>query len=264
MVINSALGYVVVLVIIQLYFNTVSAAGWAMLFEPGDKDYNYNKTLYTKHFSKILKNTGKQVNVMLTQRQYEATQERKIDPFQFGYSNLNKGGSYHWVVCDQLLFDAEYKALSKEYALKFPLFAKAMSSSIHYKKFIVTEENVNQTTFEPIKSLKMTNQRDTYDIRCKSCESYLGWYYPYDEFIDDECFEVLSSSVWFDPKPFEYKTAEERQSLIDFGKISHPLKETRPQMSAEEEEQRKVNELIKKFSDDDSISGGDFPKTFNI
>jgi len=60
---------------------------------------------------------------MLTTKQYEATQEESMDQPQTGNTYNNEYGTYHCVVCDQMLFNSHSKAVvDRKELVGLPIF----------------------------------------------------------------------------------------------------------------------------------------------
>ena len=174
--------------------------------------------LNTKVFLFLISPLGKTINTALTTRQYEITQYEGEDPIMWGYSNLkNKTGTYNWVVCDQELFESKFKVSDKHNYLKYPSFCKAKGKIKYRKLDIVMPDKLNESDKEMLPD-EEDEKIDLYEVMCDEWDGYLGAYYPYDDAVECELFEIHSSGICFNPDKDQYKTPEERQDWINYGK----------------------------------------------
>jgi hypothetical protein len=189
----------------------VEASGWAKILSPNE---SFQKKKGLRLIEKKLKHEDKIIRVILNSNQYLSTHKEELDHIKWGYSNLNKTGTYHCVVCDQLLFSSEDKVSDYNNLMRYPTFVKTLGK-IDIRVQSITEEDLGKYSKEyyPKEDENIT----TYDAYWDNWDSYLGMYNDYNGIVESPTFELNSSSMCFNPDSSVAKTEKEREELLKYG-----------------------------------------------
>jgi len=168
-----------------------SNAGWAKIILPGDDPIDTKETPHV--VKKVLKLSKRTIETALTELEYDVTQKMRSDPPESFFYDFNSTGTYHWVVCDQVLFNHTEKfKLDDEGDLAFPQFNRPIG-------------NLTYSTW--------TNEGHVFErFHWEDWGSFIG-----DVVEDYDAMPLLkrwvcnSSAMWFDtvPDPEQEKMIEE-------------------------------------------------------
>jgi peptide methionine sulfoxide reductase MsrB len=206
--------------------DSVSSSNWASIFDPNDKNVTIDESLRPYIVKKYLTNSKKTIHVSLTEDQYNVTQNNMPNKPFTGFFGFKENGTYHWVVCDQYLFNSEDKLdPDSDGDLPYPQFSRVLGD-VNYTKWYDEEENTY------------------YQYNCAECNSYLG-----DIIEDYDALPLLrrwlwhSSALWF-KNGYDEANEDEIDKLI----MMHPDEKAVAELMAD---RKKMDEYKDGQHDDD-------------
>ena len=117
----------------------------------------------------------------------------------YGFSNMRKSGNYHWIICDQLLFEGKDQLFDDDADEVFWPFFRNVTGDVRY---------------DTVGFYAPYDPDPTKNVYCNNCNSYLGENGNTDALPWGPYWEISSSALWFKINPKELKSDEKPEDFM--------------------------------------------------